>query len=137
MAFRLISASLVVGRAKIHFCITVQRFGVDFPGVIALIVASEGVTLAGANESEDSVSDPTSVAVVAVPSSDTIGSKACHSPSLRATPRQTDSRRKSSGLQTRPRMNLYMRPLWKRARRAGARLCWESRECDVVSPTSY
>jgi len=68
-----------------------------------LIAAKEGIVLAGNSESEASVSDSSGVTVVP---SDTIGSKACHSPSLRATPRQTDSRRKSSGLQTRPRINL-------------------------------
>ena len=93
----------MVGRAKIHFCITVHRFGVDCPGVIALMAASEGVDIVGMSESEDSVSDASGVTVS--PSA-TIGSRACHSPSLRATPRQTGLRRKSSGLQTRPRMNL-------------------------------
>ena len=53
----------------------------------------------------------------------TIGRTACHSPNLRATPRQTASRVKSSGLQTFPRMNLYKRPFAKRASRGGARLC--------------
>ncbi len=82
---------------------TVQRFGVDFPGVMALIAASDGIVLAGESESEASVSDSSAMAVSP---SDTIGNNACHSPSLRATPLQTESRRKSSGLQTRPRMNL-------------------------------
>ena len=102
-SFRSFSASLVVGRAKIHFCITVHRFGVGFPGVIALIAASEGGVLVCDNESVDSVSDSSGVIISP---SNTIGSKACHSPSLRATPRQTGSQRRSSGLQTRPRMNL-------------------------------
>ena len=33
--FRLISASLVVGRANTHFCIMVHTLGVGFPGVMA------------------------------------------------------------------------------------------------------
>ncbi len=42
MSLRFVSASLSVGRAKIHFCIIVQTFGVGFRGVIAFMVSNEG-----------------------------------------------------------------------------------------------
>ena len=71
---------------------------------------------------------------MAVGPSETIGKTACHSPNLLATPLQTGSFVKSSGLHTRPCMNLYMRPLWNLASSGGARLCCESSECDVASP---
>ena len=39
---RCFSASVLTGRARIHFCMTVQMFGVGLPGVMALIVCDEG-----------------------------------------------------------------------------------------------
>lgn len=41
-SLRFISASVVVGRAKTHFCMIVHTLGVGFPGVIALIFSKEG-----------------------------------------------------------------------------------------------
>ena len=114
---------MVAGRASIHFCITVHRFGVPFPGVMPLIAAFERVGLHADSE-------------FGSPGSNTMGNRACHSPSRRAMPRQTSSRVRSSGVQTRPLMNRYSRPFWKRASSGGARLRWESRECEIVSPAN-
>ena len=127
---RLISASLVVGRANTHFCIIVQTLGVGFPGVMAMIWSREG-DFFGTSKSRGTSCSASST--LAVRSTDMMGKVACHSPSLRATPRQTGSRLKSSGVQTRPLMNLYMRPFWKRASSAGASLCCESSEWDIAS----
>ena len=128
--FRLISASLVVGRANTHFCIMVHTLGVGFPGVMALIWSREGDDFGTSKVRGISCS---ASLTVAVRSADMMGRVACHSPSLRATPRQTRSRVKSSGVHTRPLMNLYMRPFWKRASSAGASLCCESSEWDIAS----
>ena len=128
--FRLISASLVVGRANTHFCIMVHTLGVGFPGVMALICSKEGDDFGASKVSGISCS---ASSMLAVRSADMIGKVACHSPSLRATPRQTGSRVKSSDVHTRPLMNLYMRPFWKRASSAGASLCCESSEWDTAS----
>ncbi len=128
--FRLISASLVVGRANTHFCIMVHTLGVGFPGVMALIWSRDGDDFGTCMVRGTSWSVSLTLAVR---SADMMGKVACHSPSLRATPRQTGSRVKSSGVHTRPLMNLYMRPFWKRASSAGASLCCESSEWDIAS----
>lgn len=47
---------------------------------------------------------------------------ACHSAIRLATPRQISGRRRSSGWHTLPGINLYRRPLLKRANRGGASL---------------
>ena len=128
--FRLISASLVVGRAKTHFCIMVHTLGVGFPGVMALIWSNDGDAFGTSKVRGTSCS---ASSMLAVRSADMIGKVACHSPSLRATPRQTGSRVRSSDVHTRPLMNLYIRPFWKRASSAGASLCCESNEWDTAS----
>ena len=111
-SFLVLSASVVVGRAKIHFCITVHTFGVPISGVmalIALIVPFE--KLGSASDREKGSPRPgSSVGVVISLLSATTGNRACHSPRRRATARQTSSRLRSSGVQTRPRMNLYRSP---------------------------
>ena len=128
--FRLISASLVVGSANTHFCIMVHTLGVGFPGVMALIWSKEGDAFGTSKVRGTSYS---ASLMLAVRSADMIGKVECHSPSLRATPRQTGSCLKFSGVHTRPLMNLYMRPFWKRASSAGASLCCESSEWDTAS----
>ena len=128
--FRLVSASVVVGRANTHFCIMVHTLGVGFPGVIALIWSWDGNDF---GTSKGRVTSCSASLTMAVCSADIMGRVACHSPSLRATPRQTGSRAKSSGVHTLPLMNLYMRPFWNRASSAGASLCCESSACDIAS----
>lgn len=76
---------------------TVQTLGVGFEGVIALISSSEAVDIGADDLSGTSM--PAS-AITAVLSAETMGRVACHCPSLRATPRQTDSDVRSSGLLT-------------------------------------
>lgn len=76
---------------------TVQTLGVGFKGVIALISSSEAVDIGADDLSGTSM--PAS-AITAVLSAETMGRVACHWPSLRATPRQTDSDVRSSGLLT-------------------------------------
>ena len=105
--FRLISASFVVGRANTHFCIMVHTLGVAFLGVMALIWSRDGNDFGTFKVRGTSCS---ASLTLAARSADMMGKVACHSPSLRATPRQTGSRVKSSGVHTRPLMNLYMRP---------------------------
>jgi hypothetical protein len=63
-----------------------------------------------------------------------IGSVACHSAILRATPRHISGRRKSSGEHTLPSMNLYNRPFSNRANNVGASLYLASKECEAASP---
>ena len=82
---------------------TVHTFGVGFEGVIALISSDEVIGVGADDLSGTSI--PAS-ATTAVLSGETIGRVACHSPSLRATPRQTDSDVRSSGLLACPRINL-------------------------------
>ena len=110
--FRSTSVSFVVGRAKTHFCMTVQTFGVGFEGVIALMSFSGIVDIEADDLSGTSM--PASV-ITAVFPGEIMGRVACHCPSLRATPRQTGSDVRSSEVLTCPGMNLYMRPFWKRA----------------------
>ena len=76
---------------------TVQTLGVGFEGVIALISSSEAIDIGADDLSGTSM--PAS-AITAVLSAETMGRVACHCPSLRATPRQTDSDVRSSGLLT-------------------------------------
>ena len=101
-SLRCISASLVVGSANTHFCMIVQTLGVGFPGVMALILSREGsdggiVVVSGTS---------TASLTTAVSPAATMGKVACHSPSLRATPRQIGSVVKSWEEHTRPLMNL-------------------------------
>ena len=70
-------------------------FGVGFEGVIALISSSEAV-----EDGPDEISGtsmPESAAIAVFPA-ERMGRVACHCPSLRATPRQTDSDVRSSEL---------------------------------------
>lgn len=76
---------------------TVQTLGVGFEGVIALISSSDAVDV-GADDLS-STSMPAS-AITAVFPNDVMGRIACHCPSRRATPRQTDSDVRSSELLT-------------------------------------
>lgn len=76
---------------------TVHTLGVGFEGVIALISSSEAVDIGADDLSGTSMP---ALAITAVLSAETMGSVACHCPSLRATPRQTDSDVRSSGLLT-------------------------------------
>ncbi len=134
--FLVFSVSVAVGKACIHFCITVHKLGVAFPGVMALMasIACFERLRFGVDRGSGSPISGSSKIVAGASVSAIRGSRACHSPSRRATARQTSSRLRSSGLQTWPRMNLYMRPFWKRARSGGARLCWARSECEAVSP---
>ena len=128
---RCLSSSVSTGRARIHFCMTVQMFGVGLPGVVALRVSNEGAVFKYESSRDVPVCP---FCTVVVGPSETIGKTACHCPNLLATPLQTVSFVKSSGLHTCPCINLYMRPLWNLARSGGARLCCESKECEVASP---
>ena len=110
--FRCTSISVVAGNAKTHFCMTVQTFGVGFEGVIAFISSSEAVDNVADDLSGTSI--PASATTAAFPA-EIMGRVACHCPSLRATPRQTDSEVRASEVLTFPLMNLYRRPFWKRA----------------------
>ena len=88
----------MVGKVNIHFCNTVHKFGVDFPGVMALM-ASSGILGFDSDISSDSSSSDFSIGIF---DSVTMGRRACHSPSRRATARQTSSRVRSSGVHARP-----------------------------------
>lgn len=72
--FRSFSVSVVVGRAEIHFCKTVQRFGVDIPGVIVLIVFSGMLGFKGDMDSGSLIFGSCTDA------SEIMGRRACHSP---------------------------------------------------------
>ena len=82
-------------------------FGVDILGVMALICSTGGKR--DVDKPSGIPSTPFGVSVGV--SVETIGRTACHSPNLRATPFHTGSVARSAGVQTRPRMNLYSRPL--------------------------
>ena len=73
---------------------TVQTFGVGFEGVMAL-VSSRAIVVGADDLSGNSM--PASATTAVFPAEMT-GRVACHCPSLRATPRQTDSDVRSSGL---------------------------------------
>ena len=96
-AFRFCWAMLPIGRARIHFCITVQIFGVALLGVMAFISASNGIALAG---EKAMVISSWSYDLSSVGSAAMMGKIACHSASLRATPFQTASRVRSADEQT-------------------------------------
>lgn len=130
-SLRLLSASVASGKAVIHFCRTVQSVGTVLAGIVGQIFRERGDSLIlRANTSASTVKASTP----SLSPADTTGRIPCHSPRFRATPRQIDSRLRSSGLQTCPRTNLYSRPLRNRARSGGARSCWASNECETVSP---
>ena len=74
---------------------TVQTFGVGFEGVMALISSSEAI-VTGTDDLSGTCM-PAS-ATTAFSSAEIMGRVACHCPSLRATPRQTDFDLRSSGL---------------------------------------
>lgn len=111
-AFLSSSASVKVGKAWIHFCMTVHRFGIGFPGVMAfmaLIACFERARFGIERDSRSSISCSSFFGVISSLSA-MMGMRACHSPSRRATARETSTRLKSSGLQTWPRMNRYKSP---------------------------
>jgi len=98
-------AVVLVGSASIHFCMVVHILGMGLPGVSVAIAAREARLLLA-------VSCEGAGHVLLMLD---IGSVACHSPSLCATPRHTSGRRKSAGVHTLPCMNLYRRPFSNRA----------------------
>lgn len=82
----------------------VQTFGTGKLGVIALMASSEGSDFGGS----DVVSGTSGSAswMRTFPSADVMGRVECHCDNFLATPRQTGSLLRSSGVHTRPRMNL-------------------------------
>lgn len=107
ISLRFPSGSELVGRANIHFCNTVHKVGTDFVGVLELIFRERAESLllqTGISAFAMQGSTPS------VSPDETTGKIPCHSPSFLATPRQIGSSLRSSGLHTRPRMNLYNKP---------------------------
>ena len=81
----------------------VHTLGVGFPGVMALISSRDGNDF---NMLEVSGTTESVFCTFADCCADMMGKVACHSASLRATPRQTGSRVRSSEVHTRPLINL-------------------------------
>jgi hypothetical protein len=122
-AFLDFSALVEAGRAKIHFCMTVQIFGLTEQGEISTIACRIARSASDGSCAESCIMRPCRVFPLTTPSSMLVtGKTPCHSPRRRATPRQTLSLLRSGGEHTRPRINRYIRPLSKRARSGGARL---------------
>lgn len=121
------------GSARIHLCMTVHTFGAGNPCKI-LFITSWFLSTVSAGVRRCLRSSTNLSSKSSLSSASTMGSIACHCPSSRAVAGQTSGRRRSSGEQGSPSMNLYRRPLLNRASSRGAKRYFANKQCDCASP---